>query len=259
MNQIQCHSAEGLTRSRLRTLFLILGLMLAVSVQAAPAGRVLFASGNAALIDSAGNRRPVHTGDQISSGDTLVTDLGRIQVRFSDGGLVAVHAHSRFRIDEYRYDGKPDGRGKSFFSLLKGGFRAITGAIGKVTRSAYRVNAVVATIGIRGTAYNVELCQLDCVERNDGLYLDTSQGVVVLKNKAGELEVPAGAAAYVKDANTAPKLTRAPRTRSSQSPVPQGLNEPSYQAGEHFEPGQSQQQAPVPPPTPSPQPGPGMY
>ncbi|MDX1434446.1 MAG: FecR domain-containing protein, partial [Gammaproteobacteria bacterium] len=42
---------------------------------------------------------------------------------------------------------------RSFFSLLKGGLRTITGAIGKLNRKAYQIRTPVATIGIRGTEY----------------------------------------------------------------------------------------------------------
>ena len=47
------------------------------------------------------------------------------------------------------------GTGRAFFRLLKGGFRAVTGLVGRRDRSNYRVATPVATIGIRGTDYVV--------------------------------------------------------------------------------------------------------
>jgi hypothetical protein len=52
---------------------------------------------------------------------------------------------------------------RAFFRLLKGGFRAVSGAIGSADPAEYRVNTPVATIGIRGTDYWVVLCDAACV------------------------------------------------------------------------------------------------
>jgi len=54
---------------------------------------------------------------------------------------------------------------RAFFKLLKGGFRAVSGLIGKVDRNEYRISTPVATIGIRGTDYLLILCDAAC--RND--------------------------------------------------------------------------------------------
>ena len=93
---------------------------------------------------------------------------------------------------------------------------------------------MVATIGIRGTAYRAQLCAGDCAAgdgktKPNGLYLDTSVGTVVLSNKAGSLDVPAGQSAYVADINTLPKLESA-ATTGADLPVP--TPEPTYRAGE---------------------------
>ena len=48
---------------------------------------------------------------------------------------------------------------RAFFRLLKGGFRAVTGAIGKLKEEDYRITTPVATIGIRGTEPFVQLVE----------------------------------------------------------------------------------------------------
>ncbi|AXQ29784.1 hypothetical protein D0B54_14355 [Solimonas sp. K1W22B-7] len=60
---------------------------------------------------------------------------------------------------------------RAFFKLLKGGFRAVSGLIGKVDRNEYRVSTPVATIGIRGTDYLLVLCDEKC--RTDPVVGDT--------------------------------------------------------------------------------------
>lgn len=51
---------------------------------------------------------------------------------------------------------------KSYFKLLRGGFRAVSGLIGKGNADQYRVRTPVATIGIRGTDYVLVLCDAAC-------------------------------------------------------------------------------------------------
>jgi hypothetical protein len=53
---------------------------------------------------------------------------------------------------------------RSFFRLVKGGFRSITGLVGKINRDEYQVATPVATIGIRGTDITVIDCDVVCAE-----------------------------------------------------------------------------------------------
>ena len=226
-----------------RLLFLVLFLLPPAAAAAGPAGKVLLSIGTTAAFDSQGRSRTLAKGAPVYSGDTVATMDGRLQLRFSDGAMMSLSPNTRFRIDSYAYSGKSDGNEKGWFSLLRGGIRTITGAIGKARHQAYRVSTVVATIGIRGTAYRAQLCAGDCgakgdngdkgdkgdKQREDGLYVDTSAGTVVLSNKAGSLDVPAGKSAFVRDIDTLPKLQSATDTGSAM-PVPQP--EPTYRAGE---------------------------
>ncbi len=123
--------------------------------QGATAGRVNFAYGPVTAEAPDGEKRPLRRGSLINPGDTIHTSRGRAQVRFTDGAYVSLKPASSFRVDEYRYSGKPDGEERGFFSLLRGGLRTITGLIGRVNNKTYRVSTPAATIGIRGTEYVV--------------------------------------------------------------------------------------------------------
>ena len=117
----------------------------------APAAQVDFAVGNVTAVGSNGQSRALGKGAQIEQGDTVNTNGGRAQLRFTDGAYVSLQPESQFRIDQYRFDGKQDGNEKGFFSLLKGGLRTITGLVGRSNKANYQVSTSVATIGIRGT------------------------------------------------------------------------------------------------------------
>ena len=147
-------------------------------------------------------------GYEIQSGDTLITGYdGRVQIRFSDGSLVSMQPRTEFRIDRYRYDTADQ---RSFFSLAAGAIRTVSGMIGKRNPADYRLSTPAATIGIRGTQFVVEqtVCDPGCYPGNSaGLRVAVTEGHVVVGNRAGFIEIPAGQAAFTANATTAPVAT----------------------------------------------------
>lgn len=170
-------SAERLPLQGLLLLVLLLpGLALA------SAGRITFAVGK---VDIERNDQTLQArrGFVLESGDTIRTGNGRAQIRFRDGGYMSLQPETVFRIDEYRFSGEADGNERSFFSLLKGGLRAITGLIGHRDHNSYRVRTPTVTIGIRGTGYTV------LVDANGNTHASVGEGEIVLKNPHGELRL----------------------------------------------------------------------
>ncbi len=175
----------------------ILLVLLPGMAEAADAGTMAFVAGPVTAIDAAGMQRVLRKGAEINSGDIVQTgEEGRAQLRFSDGALVSLQPLSEFRVDEYRYAGKPDGEEKGFFSLLKGGFRTVTGWVGRGNRSAYRVTTSVATIGIRGTEYSASLDA-----QSGALSVATAHGAVEVCNIKGCVVLNAGESALVSPEN----------------------------------------------------------
>jgi hypothetical protein len=167
----------------------LLLVLLAVSFAgeaSASVGRVDFVTGDVTAVSAGGQRRALARGEELSNGDTIVTNNGRAQIRFADGAYVSLQPDTEFGIKDYRYDGKTDGSERGFFSLLKGGLRAVTGLIGRINRSAYRISTPTATVGIRGTGGLIQVL-------NDGSTLiNGSSGIWTLTGSAGSIVVPAG-------------------------------------------------------------------
>jgi len=116
------------------------------------AGQAQFVNGNVQITNAAGQAHALQKGSAVHEGDTLTTDKGAsAQVKMRDGGFVAVRPDSRLKFDKFVFTGEIDGNEKSFFSLLKGGFRAITGLIGHKNKENFRITTASATIGVRGT------------------------------------------------------------------------------------------------------------
>jgi hypothetical protein len=152
---------------------------------AAKAGRVMFSIGDVTISDSQGAKRRTNRGVTVFSGDTIETKTrGRAQLRMEDGAFMSFSPNTTFRIDEYAFTKGGSGESdRGFFSLLRGGLRAITGAIGKKVRKNFRLSSPIATIGIRGTQFQTEI-----TGSNQSIYVwedptdPLDQGVVVSPN-----------------------------------------------------------------------------
>jgi hypothetical protein len=122
------------------------------SVYAAIAGQVQYVHGKVQLTTATGVTHEIKKGEAVNEGDTLLSSPSAYaQIRMEDGGMVAMRPDTRLKIDRFTFDGHQDGTERSFFSLFKGGFRAITGQIGKKNKANYRITTPATTIGIRGT------------------------------------------------------------------------------------------------------------
>lgn len=190
---------------------------------AVDAAKVDFALGEVVAVQADGSRRQLARGEKVSAGETVDTGSGRAQLRFSDGAIVSLQPQTQFRIDSYEFKGKPDGSEKGFFSLLKGAMRTITGAIGRADRKAYRLDTVVATIGIRGTEY--------AVAYGNSITATTYSGLIEVCNSAGCLLLEAGQSAHVPDANTLPQFTRR-GALDPLGPPPEAPSLPGFTAGD---------------------------
>jgi len=115
------------------------------------------------------------TGDPIFEGQSITVAVNSYaSLKFADGGRVLLRPNSEFTVESFKYAAPPVAptaqapaapasvEGTAFFRLVRGGFRAISGLIGKADRQSYKVTTPVATIGIRGTDYEVQMCAEDC-------------------------------------------------------------------------------------------------
>ena len=220
-----------------------LGLLLAVLspfALAEPAGRIIFAAGGVVAIDSSGSMRPLEKAGTIHEGDTLLTNDGRVQILFKDGGFVALQPDTEFTVERYRYSVAGDSEDSAIMSLLKGGLRTISGLVGKRNRRGYSMKTSVATIGIRGTDYALQL--------SDKLLGSVAEGGIEVCNRTGCVTVLAGQGVLVPSPTDMPVLSERrvllpppePRaTRPSGSKDAAGRNDRSPLAAAGGPPGQA--------------------
>lgn len=174
-------------------MLLLAPLCLLPPAQAAAGAKLDFVVGEVSATTASGQSRGLLKGSQVLSGEVVRTgDNGRAQLRFDDGAMLSLQPRSEFRLDEYRFAGQLDGTERGFFSLLRGGLRAITGLIGSRNRDAYKVRTTVATIGIRGTEYTLSYPDAD------SLSVATGEGEIEICNGAGCVLIASGEAAIVR-------------------------------------------------------------
>ncbi len=201
-------------RSLLQLWTLVICLFVAGAALAQAAGKVLLAVGDVAALRGA-ERVRLTAGAAVDVGDTVVTGAqSHAQLRFSDDALVALKPDSEFRIERYNFSGTAAGGEVAVFRLVKGGFRTLTGQIGKLNRDQYQLLTTQATIGIRGTHYQVQICAAgQCTNKDEparaGMYGGVYEGRVAVSNALGADEYGAEEFFFVPDGE-APQRWLAP-------------------------------------------------
>jgi hypothetical protein len=150
------------------------------------AAQVILAKGQVTAVNQAGESRKLKRRSKVFSGDIIKTGTnGSVQLRFIDKALMTIKANSEMDISSYQ-SGENGQKEEAIMNLVKGGFRTITGKIGKGDKSAYKVSTPAASIGIRGTNYEVQQ------EPSGGFVMAVYSGGISVQNESGTLDLGLG-------------------------------------------------------------------
>lgn len=131
------------------------------------AAKIAFAKGLLTARNEKGENRNLKTGHSVYEGDTLSTASDGIAVLvFPDNSRISLQPNTLFRVERFRFrleKAQQEEEG-AVLNLIKGGLRVITGLLGKSSPRNYHFKTPVATIGIRGTGFDLQ-CQGKCVDR----------------------------------------------------------------------------------------------
>ncbi|RYH12010.1 FecR domain-containing protein [Tropicimonas sp. IMCC6043] len=107
-----------------------------------------------ATLETGGRRATLQAGMGLQQGDTVRTDRnGQVQIVFADDTRIAVGPNSRLVIDQVLM--RNSSRASRFtVSAVSGSIRFISG---KSAKSAYAVRTPSATMGIRGTEFDINV------------------------------------------------------------------------------------------------------
>lgn len=198
-------------RSILVILGLVMGTVGAGPAMAQTAGVVQFVAGEVKILTGVGGERAARKGVPLNVGDTVQTQAGGLaQVKMGDGAIVVVQPESRLTVAEFHYAGVEDGSEKVRYKLDHGGFRAVTGAIGRTHKKNYLIETPIAHMGVRGTDHESYYFPATGPVTPDGAkpgaYNKVNTGRTFIRTEAGEVEVQPNQVGYVASAGQVPEI-----------------------------------------------------
>lgn len=140
---------------------LLLTCSVSTSVQAEDVtGQIGYMSGALVAQRADGTVKVMGPKAEVFEGDVLVTAKeSYAQVVMNDGTKMTLRPDSNLKIEAYQFKKESPQADNAVFRLMKGGFRTVTGLIGKRGNpDAYKLSARGATLGIRGTDFTSRLC-----------------------------------------------------------------------------------------------------
>lgn len=159
-------------------------------VFAGPVAQFVAASGDVTVSFPQHAPNPVSKGNGVENGMIVTTgNKGRAVLQFQDGQIIALQSNSVFQVNEYKFDRSSPEKSSIFFSLAKGGLRAVTGLIGDHRSNNWKLEMPVATARIRGTDFLAVIYQ--------GVYARVTSGEISLSNSAGTEIFSVGQTVYV--------------------------------------------------------------
>jgi len=218
-------------RAALVFLGLVLGATAPVLAFSQTAGVVQFVAGDVRLVQPGGGERAARKGVPVNVGDTLTTASGAMaQLKMGDGAIVVVVPESRVTVAEFRYAGVEDGTEKVRYRLEQGGFRAVTGAIGRTHKKNYLIETPIAHMGVRGTDHETYYFPVTGPAGGDdakpGAYNKVNTGRTFIRTGAGEVEIDPNQVGFVASANEVPVILPAVPGFFNRSIAPRNARRP---------------------------------
>ncbi len=157
-------------------------LLLLPILSYASIGKITVLKGDV-TINRDGSSIKAKSGSVIEKHDLIKTNKkGKVQIVFSDKTIFTIGKNSTLDISEYLYDESQPKQNKAKFNVLKGAFSSITGRIGKLNKSKFKLKTKSASIGIRGTIVKADQENIMCtdgaitVTTNNGIIMDVEAG-----------------------------------------------------------------------------------
>jgi hypothetical protein len=126
-------------------------------------------SGAVTVVGADGKSRNAAVGDKIGQGESVTTGASSdALLKASDSTVVILRPNTRFQFTKVSYEDGPND--SIILKLFKGTARMATGLIGKANKSRFTLQTTTATIGIRGTDFEVAIIPEGSEEGRAGVY-----------------------------------------------------------------------------------------
>jgi len=165
---------------------ILLSLLLFVSTLFGNVGKISALSGEVSITRDSQNIL-AKIGTIINEKDKITTGKSsRLQLIFNDKTIISLGKNSIFNVEEYFFDEQKPSQTKASFKVTKGIFKSITGRIGKINPTKFKLKTKSASIGIRGTIF------FGAIEDGQPDNIACTSGAIVVDTPSGSVEVPAG-------------------------------------------------------------------
>lgn len=178
-------------------------------------GRIALLRGKASAAVDGEESRVLSSGAAVYERDQIQTGIKSFAViAFNDETRATLAPQTVIRVEEHEYKPEQPDENNSFLSFLQGGLRMVTGAIGRLNSKAFRVATPTATIGIRGTGFDL-VCEGACVSSNaaldpagdgNGMYVKVWSGSIELYLGSKIMLLNNGRTAYLRNNFSHPLL-----------------------------------------------------
>ncbi|MCC7037141.1 MAG: FecR domain-containing protein [Alphaproteobacteria bacterium] len=189
-----------LTNRMIAAFFTVLVLFFPALARADVIGTVVEIEGAATLSRAGGMPFALKLQDTIELGDVVATgEKSRLFILLADNTEWTLAENSRFKVDEYVFDSEDSSKNRARYSVLRGGFRYVSGLVAKKENPDVGIDSPAGTIGIRGTditvapdtdgSYDVYVDdgQIDVSSGGNTARLQRGQGTMIAKRNAAPL------------------------------------------------------------------------
>ncbi len=167
---------------------------------AADPGAIQQVSGNVTITSPDNVTRKAAAREKVLVGDTITTDAkSETLIKLADDSTIALRPNTQFQLTEYKYE--KANTDSTAVKLLRGTARMITGLIARRVPANYRVSTPTATIGVRGTDFDVAVLPDDTADARAGVYDYVRDGAtnIQLTQSGQTLDVKKNQTAFAPD------------------------------------------------------------
>lgn len=166
---------------------LIASFLTVIATPALAFGQVDAVVGKAAATNIDGETRILSDGGRVEVGEVLTTGEGaELLIKTDDNGIILLRPNSKFIVEIFRAKGNDQ---DAFIAkLMKGAFRGVTGFVGKNNPKRYSLKTPTATIGVRGTDYQLEILE-NTSGSQSGTYAKVNSGEISMTNRGIHVNV----------------------------------------------------------------------
>jgi hypothetical protein len=164
---------------------LALLFLAAPAARAQDAGAVERVTGAASIINANNESRAVRSGEPIRAGETITTQSGgEVLLKMKDDSVLVLRQNTQVKLTEFRYEDKATD--SMFASLVKGAVRSVSGLLGKTRPSNVKFATSTATVGIRGTDFEIAVVPEGSSDGRAGTYDYVYDGTTNMQIASGQ-------------------------------------------------------------------------